>query len=315
MAAEHAAIGVQLVDDDELQVLEELRPARMVRQDPRVDHVGVAEHHMRAPANRPARILRRVAVVGEHPDLMFGASRQLIGQLVQLRQLILRERFCREEIERARRGVAKDGAQDRGVVAERLAGRGRRRNDHVAAGERVLDGSRLVRVQLLDAAARSGSRAPADRPRQETARNRLSRAGRRRTAVTHPSGVSGRSPTPPVSRSRAVCSAMSWAGSVRLAGSMAEEIIKRKWRCSPTKCDGWEREFTEETVSQEERRKRRTNGGRPFDWSAREARRQPRCTRSADTSRRCRSERFVSGLSYIAAGRLRRPIERPHLSS
>ena len=69
MAAEHAAIGVQLVDDDVAQVLEQLRPPRMVRQDARVDHVGIAEHDVRARADRPPRILRRVAVVGEHADL------------------------------------------------------------------------------------------------------------------------------------------------------------------------------------------------------------------------------------------------------
>ena len=56
MAPEHAAIGMQFVNDDEAQVLEELRPARMVRQDPRVQHVGVAEHDVRPPADRPARV-------------------------------------------------------------------------------------------------------------------------------------------------------------------------------------------------------------------------------------------------------------------
>ena len=56
MAAEHAAIGVQLVDDDEAQVLEQLRPARMVRQDSRVQHVGIAEHDVRLAANRAPRI-------------------------------------------------------------------------------------------------------------------------------------------------------------------------------------------------------------------------------------------------------------------
>ena len=70
MAAEHAAIRVQLVDHDEPQVLEELRPARMVRQDARVQHVGIAEHDVRRAANRPPRVRRRVAVVGEHADRM-----------------------------------------------------------------------------------------------------------------------------------------------------------------------------------------------------------------------------------------------------
>ena len=69
VAAEHAAIRVQLVDHDELEVLEKLRPARMVRQDPGVQHVGVAQHDVRLAANRAACIRRRVAIVGEHSDL------------------------------------------------------------------------------------------------------------------------------------------------------------------------------------------------------------------------------------------------------
>src|ERR1051326_8168692 len=55
MTAEDAAIRVQLVDDDELEVLEELRPPRMVRKDARMHHVGVAEDDVRARANRATR--------------------------------------------------------------------------------------------------------------------------------------------------------------------------------------------------------------------------------------------------------------------
>ncbi len=68
VAAEHAAIGVQFVDDDVAQVLEELRPSRMVRQDARVQHVGVATAPRAPAANRAACVLRRVAVVGEDAD-------------------------------------------------------------------------------------------------------------------------------------------------------------------------------------------------------------------------------------------------------
>ena len=72
MAAEHATIRVQLVDDDEPEILEQLRPARMVREDPRVHHVGVAEHDVRLAANRAPRIRRRVAVVREDANLRVG---------------------------------------------------------------------------------------------------------------------------------------------------------------------------------------------------------------------------------------------------
>src|SRR5436309_1622391 len=70
MTPEDAAIRVQLVDDDVSKILEQLRPSRMVRQDARVQHVGIAQDEMRARPDRPPSVLRRVAVVGEHADLL-----------------------------------------------------------------------------------------------------------------------------------------------------------------------------------------------------------------------------------------------------
>ena len=69
VAAKYAAIRVQLVDHDIPEVLEELRPPRMVREDARMDHVRVAEDHVRASANGAPGILRRIAVVREDADL------------------------------------------------------------------------------------------------------------------------------------------------------------------------------------------------------------------------------------------------------
>ena len=65
VAAEHAAVRVQLVDDDELEVLEELDPLRVVRKDGRVEHVRVRDHDVPGGAHRAAGVGRRVAVVGE----------------------------------------------------------------------------------------------------------------------------------------------------------------------------------------------------------------------------------------------------------
>ena len=91
-------------------------------------------------ADRPPRVLRRVAVVGEHADLR---HRELpvdgLAHRLQLGELILRERLGRKQIQRAARRVLQDRVQDRRVVAERLARRRRRDHDDVAAGERVLD--------------------------------------------------------------------------------------------------------------------------------------------------------------------------------
>ena len=63
VAAEHAAVGVQLVDDDVLQVLEQLEPLGVVREDRGVQHVGVGDHHVPGGAHDRAHVRRRVAVV------------------------------------------------------------------------------------------------------------------------------------------------------------------------------------------------------------------------------------------------------------
>ena len=147
MAPEHTSIGVQLVDDDETEVFEELRPSRMVRQDARVEHVGVAEHHVSAAADGAPGVLRRVAVVGEHAHLEPRGAGHLVGEGVQLGKLILRERLGREEIERAARRIADDGVEHRGVVAERLARGGGRGDDDVPPGQGVRHGFSLVHVE------------------------------------------------------------------------------------------------------------------------------------------------------------------------
>ena len=80
----------------------------MVRQDARVHHVGIAEHKMRAPANRPPPVLRRVAIVGERADLIATAPGERFAHRLQLGELVLGERFGREEIQRAARRIPQD---------------------------------------------------------------------------------------------------------------------------------------------------------------------------------------------------------------
>ena len=43
MTSEDAAVGVQFVDDDVLQVFKELDPLGVVRQDVGVEHVGIGD--------------------------------------------------------------------------------------------------------------------------------------------------------------------------------------------------------------------------------------------------------------------------------
>jgi hypothetical protein len=61
--AEHAARDVRLVDDDQRKPQEEVGPARVIRQDRGVQHVGVRHDQVRVAADQRALGLRRVAVV------------------------------------------------------------------------------------------------------------------------------------------------------------------------------------------------------------------------------------------------------------
>ncbi len=133
----------------------------MVRQDPGVDHVRITQHDVCAAANRPARVLRRVAVVGEDAN----RRRALLGleqfdEPVQFGQLVLRKRLGRKQVQRARRRVLEDRVDDRRVVAQRLPRRRRRDRDDVPAGKRVRDCVGLVRVKLVDPAGVKGAREP-----------------------------------------------------------------------------------------------------------------------------------------------------------
>ena len=56
--AEHAAVDVRLVDDDEGEVGEQVAPGGVVGQDPDVQHVGVGDHEVAALADRRALLAR-----------------------------------------------------------------------------------------------------------------------------------------------------------------------------------------------------------------------------------------------------------------
>ena len=79
---------------------------------------------------------------------------QELHERLQLRELILGERLRWKQVQRAGRGILEDRVQYRRVVAERLAGCGRRDGDDVAAAKDVRKRFRLVRVELIYPAAR-----------------------------------------------------------------------------------------------------------------------------------------------------------------
>ena len=146
--AEHPAVRVQLVDDDDPELLEQLEPLGVVGQDRRVEHVRVGHDDLPRGADRGADRGRCVAVVGRGRDRQAGRC----GQLAELGDLVLSEGLGREEVQRARGGVLGDRLERRQRVAQRLAGGGRRDDDDVLAGVDGVDGLGLMGVQRLDAA-------------------------------------------------------------------------------------------------------------------------------------------------------------------
>ena len=147
VAAEDAAIGVQLVDDDVAEVLEQHRPLRVMGQDPRVHHVGIGQHQVGARPHGPPGILRRVAIVGEHSQFRKG-----LRDLFQLGELVLGQGLGRKEIEHACVGLPEQRLKHGQVVAERLARRRRRDDDDVVALLDQLPRLSLVGVELTDPA-------------------------------------------------------------------------------------------------------------------------------------------------------------------
>ncbi len=147
---EDPPINVTLVDDDVVETAPEVRPRRMRRQYPRVQHVGVGQHDPRVSSDPASLVQRRVPVVRRdaHPG---HAERR------DPRGLVGGQRLRRAEVERGR---APQGAltrrqrgqrgQDRQQVAQALArGRAGRQHD-VSARRQGLRGLRLMAPQRVD---------------------------------------------------------------------------------------------------------------------------------------------------------------------
>ncbi len=148
VAAEHAAIGMHLVDHHVLQVLEELRPLGVMRQDALVQHVRVGDDDVAVQADRLARVARRVAIEGE------GFYAEVAGavELQQLGHLVLRQRLGREQVQRLGTAGHRRG-HHRQRVAQRLAAGGGGYHGHVLATRGGIPRFGLVAVELFDTAA------------------------------------------------------------------------------------------------------------------------------------------------------------------
>ena len=120
--AEDPPSNMRLVDHDERQAKQEVRPSWVPRQDRGVEHVRVRQDQIRVAADEGTFGLRRVAVVDGRADL--GEL-----QLADLPQLVARERLRREQVQGGPLLVGDGGAREREVVHEGLP-RGRSGREH-----------------------------------------------------------------------------------------------------------------------------------------------------------------------------------------
>ena len=147
VGAKYAAVGVDLVDDDVLQVFKELHPFGVVGQDAGVEHIRVGHHDMPRLAYGLAGGAGGVAIVGVGLD----AHAHLFDQLVQFADLVGRKRLGGEEIQRTGILVLQNGGQHGQVVAHGFAGGRGGDHHHITPGENFLHRMGLMAVQLVDA--------------------------------------------------------------------------------------------------------------------------------------------------------------------
>ena len=153
--AEHAAIGVHLVDHHITQAFEELRPLGVMRQDRLVQHVRIADHHIAVQTDRLAGVAGRVAIKRERLDAKIAG----LVQLQQFGHLVLGQRLGGKQVQRL--GVLPQGrGKHRQRVAQRFARRRGRDDGDVFARLACRPRPGLMAVQLRDAtpAQRRGQR-------------------------------------------------------------------------------------------------------------------------------------------------------------
>ncbi len=152
--AKYPAIHVHFVDDNELQIAKELCPNRVMRQNAGVHHIGIGNNNARGFANGGTEMLGRVAVVGGDGRKTDDRGRRISfglrsrgAVLGQICHLVLRQRFRRKQVQRARLVIAQEPVQHGQIVAQRFAARCPSDDDDVFAVTHMLPRGRLMRVQ------------------------------------------------------------------------------------------------------------------------------------------------------------------------
>src|SRR6266481_4463104 len=94
MAAEDAAVSVQFVENDVAEIFKKARPASVMREDAGVQHVRIGQDNVALFANGSAGVGGRIAVVSVNPEAIV----ETLVEVVQFRELILRQCFCWEKV-------------------------------------------------------------------------------------------------------------------------------------------------------------------------------------------------------------------------
>ena len=143
---EDAAVDVRLVHDHVTEVLEDVSPAVVVREDPDVEHVRVREDDVGPLADLPAPLGLGVAVVDRRAQ-----ARKLEGR--ERTSLVLRQGLRGIEVEGPELRLLRERVQHGQIEGQRLAARGPGGDDEVLAPLGRVEGFRLVAVEAVEAEA------------------------------------------------------------------------------------------------------------------------------------------------------------------
>ena len=147
MTAEHAAVGVNFVDDNVLQIFKQLHPLGMVGQNIGVEHIRVGDHDMaRLTDGFPGGVLG-IAVVGVGLDIHIKG----LDHIIQPADLIGGKRLGGEQIQRSCVLVFQNGAQNGQIIAQGLAAGGGGNDDEVFLLLRQFKALGLMGIQPVNA--------------------------------------------------------------------------------------------------------------------------------------------------------------------
>ena len=119
-------------------------------KNPSVQHIRIGQNDVALFADDLARVGGSVAVVGKHTEAVL----KPLVQVMEFSQLVLREGFRGEEIQRARVRIFQNGVHHRQVVAKRFSRSRGGNNHHIFPGMHRFGRCCLMRVQAAYAFCR-----------------------------------------------------------------------------------------------------------------------------------------------------------------